>query len=151
MSKLHHYVPQKTCISVHFSLFYSFLLYGSLAWQFTSITNLKRIFILQKKCLRLITFSSYTDHSNPLFRDLKLLKLHDILEFEVIKFFFKFYRNELPESVSKQFNLVDEVHTRGTRNNSFVYIPRVSTNRYGNNSLRVDGASSWNKFFKESL
>ena len=42
LSKLRHYVPQKTCISVYFSLFYSYILYGSLAWQFTSKTNLNR-------------------------------------------------------------------------------------------------------------
>ena len=53
LSKLRHYVPQKTCISVYFSLFYSFMLYGSLAWQFTSKANLNRVFILQKKCLRI--------------------------------------------------------------------------------------------------
>ena len=40
LSKLRHYVPQKTCILVYFSLFYSFILYSSLAWQFTSKTNL---------------------------------------------------------------------------------------------------------------
>ena len=34
LSKLRHYFPQKTCISVYFSLFYSFILYGSLAWPF---------------------------------------------------------------------------------------------------------------------
>ena len=34
--KLRYYVPQKTCISVYFSLFDSVILYGSLAWQFTS-------------------------------------------------------------------------------------------------------------------
>ena len=57
LSKLHHYVPQKTCISVYLSLSYSFILYGSVAWQFTSKTNLNRVFILQKKCLRIIMFS----------------------------------------------------------------------------------------------
>ena len=40
LSKLRHYVPQKTCISANFSLFYSLILYGSLAWQSTSKTNL---------------------------------------------------------------------------------------------------------------
>ena len=35
LSKLRHYVPQTTCISVYFSLFY-----GSLAWQFASKTKL---------------------------------------------------------------------------------------------------------------
>ena len=130
-------------------MFYSFILYGLLAWKFTSKSNLNRIFILQKKCLRLITFSSHTDHSNPLFRDLKLLKLHDILESEIIKFFFKFSRNELPESVCSLFNLVDEIHTRSTRNNSLIYIPKMSTKQYGSNSLRGEGASQWNKFFKD--
>ena len=30
LSKLRHYIPQKTCISVYFSLFYSLILYDSL-------------------------------------------------------------------------------------------------------------------------
>ena len=112
LSKLCHHVPQKTCISVYFSFFYSFFLYGSLAWQFTSKTNLNRVFILQKKCLCIITFSFYKDHSNPLFKDLKLLKLCNILESEIMKFFYKFSRNELPKSVCSIFNVVHEVHTR---------------------------------------
>ena len=141
LSKLRHYVPQKTCISVYFSLFYSFILYGSLAWQFTSKTNLNRVLILQKKYLRIITFSFYKDH--------KLLKLRDILELEIITFFYNFSINELPKSVCSIFNLVHEVHTRNTRNNLVIYIPRMSTSRYGNHSLRGDGASLWNKFFKD--
>ena len=131
------------------SVFYSFILCGSLAWQFTSKTNLNRVFILQKKCLRIITFSFYKDRSNPLFKDLKLLKLRDVLESEIIKFFYKFSRNELPKSVCSIFNLVHEVHTRNTRNNLLIYISRMSTSRYGNHSLRGDGASLWNKFFKD--
>ena len=59
-------------------LFYSFILYGSLAWQFTLKTNHNRVFILQRKCLPIITFSFFKDHSNPLFKGLKLLKLHEV-------------------------------------------------------------------------
>ena len=103
---------------------------------------------MQKKCLRIITFSFYKNHSNPLFKDLQLLKLRDVLESEIIKFLYKFSRNELPKSVCSIFNLVQEVHTRNTRNNLLIYIPRMSTSRYGNHSLRGDGASLWNKFFK---
>ena len=47
-----------------------------------------------------------------------------------------------------QFNLAHKVHTRNTRNNLLIYIPRMSTSQYGNQSLRVDGASLWNKFLK---
>ena len=72
LSKLRHYVPQMICISVCFSLFYSFVLHGSLARQFTSKANLNR---------------DLTDHSNPLFYHLELLKLHDVLRSEIINFF----------------------------------------------------------------
>ena len=51
-----------------------------------------------------------------------------------------FSRNEVQESVCNQFNLVDEVHTRDTRNNSLIYIPTMSTTQYSNMSLRGDGA-----------
>ena len=139
----------KTCISVYFSLFYSFILYDSLAWQFTSKTNLNRVFILQKKCLRIITFSFQKDHSNSLLKDLKLFKLHDVLEAEIIKFFYKFSRNELPKSLCSIFDLVHKVHTYNTRNNLLIYISRMFTSQCGNHSLRGDGASLWNKFFKE--
>ena len=100
---------------------------------------------MRKKCLRIIKFSFYKDHSNPFFKD---LKLRDVLESEIIKFFYKFSRNELPKSVCNIFNLVHEVHTCNTRNDLLIYIPRLSTSRYGNSSLHGDGASLWNKFFK---
>ena len=149
LSKLRHCVPQKTCISVYFSLFYWFILYGSLVWQFTSKTNLNRVFVLQMKCLRIITFSFYKHHSNLLFKDLKLLELYDVLELEVIKFLCKFSRKKLPKSVCSQFNVVHEVHTRNTSNNFLIYIPRMFTSQYGNHSLRSDGGSVWNKLFKD--
>ena len=149
LSKLRHYVPQKTYILVYFSLFYSFILYGSLTWQFTSKTNPNRVFILQKKCLSIIMFSFYKDPSNSLFKDLKLLKPRNVLESEIIRFFYKFSRNELPKSECSIFNLVHEVHTRNTRKNLLIYIPRMSTSRNGNHYFHSDGASLRNKFFKD--
>ena len=73
--------------------------------------------MLQKKCLLIITIFFYKDHSNPLFKHRKLLKLRDVLESEIIKFFYMFSRNELPKSVCSKYNLVHEVHTRNARNN----------------------------------
>ena len=93
-----------------------------------------------------MTFSFYR---NSLLKDLKLLKLHDTLDSEIIKFFYKLSTNELPKSICSQFNLVHEVHTRNRRNNLSIYIPRMSTSRYSNQSLRDDGASLWNKLFKD--
>ena len=61
-----------------------------------------------------------------MFKDLKLLKLRDVLESEIINFFYKFSRNELPKSVSSIFNLVqtyeNELQTPDTRSNNFLLI-----------------------------
>ena len=78
-----------------------------------------------------------------------LTKLNDVLESEIIKFFYKFSRNELPKSVCSIFNLVHKVHACNTYNNLLIYIPRMSTSRYGNHSLCDDGACLWNKSFKD--
>ena len=61
-----------------------------------------------------------------MFKDLKLLKLRDVSDSEIIKFFYKFSRNELPKSVGSIFNLVEtyenELQTPDTRSNNFPLI-----------------------------
>lgn len=74
LSKVRHYVSIQLCLSINYYLFYSYLLYGSLVWNFSSVDKLGKIFNLQKKCLRIITFSDYNAHTNPLFIKLDLLK-----------------------------------------------------------------------------
>ena len=49
LSKLHHYVPKKTMLSVYYALFYSHMTYGGLVWSLTTQRNLDSIFMLQKK------------------------------------------------------------------------------------------------------
>ena len=59
--------------------FYSHLIYGCSIWGLTMDANLKIIEVLQKKCLRILTFSDFNSHTNPLFLQLKLLKVCDII------------------------------------------------------------------------
>ena len=40
LSKLRHYVPKKTMLSVYYALFYSHMTYGSLVWSLTPQKNL---------------------------------------------------------------------------------------------------------------
>ena len=83
---------------------------------------------------------------NPLFKDLKLLKLHDVLESEIITFFCKSSRNELAKSVCSKSNLVYKVHTRNACNNLLIFILpldmaitlcAVMVLLYGINSLKI--------------
>ena len=83
----------------------------------------------------MIIFSFHTDHRISLFKGLKLLNLHDILESDIIIFLKFFPRNELLKSVCTQLNLADEFHALDTRNNLLICISRTSATKYGNNVL----------------
>ena len=56
----------------------------------------KRINILQKRAIRLITLSKYNSHTAPLFKKLKLLTIKDLLALQELKFYYKLTHNELP-------------------------------------------------------
>lgn len=57
-----------------------------LIWGNTYETTLKPIFILQKKTVRIITFSELDSYSCPLFKSLGLIKFFDIALFQICDF-----------------------------------------------------------------
>ena len=80
MSKLRHFTPISTLISVYYSVFYSHLIYGCPVWSLTTNKNLDTIRTLQKKYLRIMNFTAYNSHTDPIFVENNLRKLDDIVE-----------------------------------------------------------------------
>ena len=58
---------KKTCVSVYFSLFYSHVLYGCLVWSYLTQCNIDRMIKLEKRHIQIITYSEFTEHTDPLF------------------------------------------------------------------------------------
>ena len=50
----------------------------------------------QKKAIRNITNSQILDHTEPLLKDLGLLKVGDIFKLRLLKFYYKLMNNEVP-------------------------------------------------------
>ena len=65
-----------------------------MAWGISK--NSPRLFRLQKKAFRVITNSKFNDHTEPLFKGLNLLKLPDIFEVTVLKFYYNYCHVQLP-------------------------------------------------------
>ena len=59
-SKLRPLLPIK--LSVYYSIFYSHLLYGCLVWSYSKQSNIDRISKLQKRYVRILSFSDFNDH-----------------------------------------------------------------------------------------
>ena len=69
----------------------------------TTKSNLNRLFLIQKKAIRIISGSKFLDHTEPLFTHLKLLPLEKMIELRVSIFMYKHYNASLPENLSTLF------------------------------------------------
>ena len=123
----------------------AFLTYGIIIWGNTYKTTLQPIFILQKRAMRLITFSRFDEHSSPLFKSLEIIKFLDLVTFHLAIFMYKYHNQLLPSVFSSFFSKISQIHTYNTRLGAkqSYYLPKARTN-YGIFNIRFQGPSVWN-------
>ena len=95
LSKKRHSVTDLVLVQLYYSLIYPFLNYSLITWT-TYPTAFLPLITLQKRAVRIITFSEYNCHSSPLFRKLKILKVSDLLYLYCALFMYDYYSNRLP-------------------------------------------------------
>ena len=88
-------------LSFIFPLYYTYCVE---VWGNASQTHLLSLIKLQKRIVRIICYSSYKAHADPIFKKLHNLKFHQIYKYTIIMFMFKYYKNELPSIFSNMFN-----------------------------------------------
>ncbi len=67
-----------TKLSLYYTLIYPYLTYCNSVWSSTYVSNLRRVLMLQKRVVRLLTNSGFREHTAPLFRELNLLNIYKI-------------------------------------------------------------------------
>ena len=132
--KLRHFVNLASLVQVYYSIIYSFLTYGIIVWGNTYSSNLQPLIILQKKAIRIITFSDFRAHTSPIFKQLSLLKLCDVVEHQTALFMYQYNKGILPNLFTYFFTPVRSKHQYQTRLacKSTFSLPTTRTN-YGIN------------------
>ena len=92
LHRLKYLYPQNILVTIYISLFIPHINYGSLLWGQVG----ESLDTIQKKAIRTITYSHYIAHSEPLSKELNLLKVQDLFQLKILKFLFKLYHNKLP-------------------------------------------------------
>ena len=92
LNRLKHIYPQQALLSIYNALFLSHMTYGLLLWG----NQVVQVSKLQKKSIRLITGSEYLAHSEPLFKELELLKIEDLYKLKILKFYYNLSYGLLP-------------------------------------------------------
>ena len=114
---------------LYYCLVYPYLHYCIIVWGSTYKTNLRRLVSLQKRVIRIISKSTFDSNSDPIFKELELLKLNDVRQLELGKLMFSFNRSLLPSKFNNYFSLNKQVHSYATRyaRNDF-HLPFCRTN-----------------------
>ena len=81
--------------------------YGLEVWGATCKTFINPILILQKRMSRLITFSDYRHHSNPLFIELKLLDVFKEYRYKIRVFMHDLLNDKLPHKTDDYFSYIN--------------------------------------------
>ena len=145
LSKIRYYVNARALLQLYYALIHPFLIYGILSWANTYPSTYQPLLILQKKALRLITFSKYDEHSNPLFKSLEILKIQDLAKYHIAILMYKFHNSLLPPTFSSFFTQSSNIHNHNTRSSSkqSYFLPSARTN-YGKYNIRFQGPMVWN-------
>ena len=78
--KKRHQFPIDVLIHLYNSLFSPSLQYGISVWGVTYETYTHPVWLLQKRVVRAMSIEHFTSPSNPILRDLKILKMHDLFQ-----------------------------------------------------------------------
>ena len=105
------------------SLILSYLQFGITNWGF----KWDRISKLQKGALRIMTNSRYNAHAEPLFKQLHLLKVKDIVDVQCMKFSYKSVNKKLPNYFRAIFEYNHELHGIGTRSHDRLHLYPTGT------------------------
>ena len=95
MFRLKCILPSDVLQILYNSLIMPHFHYCLLTWGST-IKNGHKLHLLQKKALRLVDNSHYIAHTDPIFKKLHMVKIIDMFNISVWKFYFKLMNNLLP-------------------------------------------------------
>ena len=80
--------------------------------------------------MRLITFSEFQEHTTPIFKNFKILKLQDIIKFNTLKLIYLYYKDQLPLKIKDIFTTNESVNPYNTRGGKLLFIPLFITFYY---------------------
>jgi hypothetical protein len=136
---------------IYQSLIEPYINYCCIVWGGISKTSLlDTLHKIQKKALRIATYSPYRSHSRPLFYKLGYLNIYDICLTQILVFVYRSTNSLLPMKYNNYFTCTNRIHSHMTRSSeSKLYI--VSAHKSCRlNTLRIRGPRLWNAL-NESL
>jgi hypothetical protein len=134
LKRLQYSLPTATLKTIYNSLILPHLNFSVLAWGMSC----PRLTLLQKKAIRIISRAKYNAHTEPLFKINNTLKISDIYDLKVMKFFYLYDKKTLPKYFENIFAPVPNPNPYNTRNRDVPYL-QIPNHALSSKFLRYTG------------
>ena len=117
-------LSSKTLRTIYNALIYPYLTYCNIIWGSNYISRLNRIYKIQKKVIRIMTFLKYRQESKPLFLSLGLLNIYEINRYQLAIFMHLYSNGSLPLGFKNYFVTNNTIHRYNTRSSKKLHVKR---------------------------
>ena len=145
LNRARRVLDTKSLVSLYNSFIYPYLTYCLEIWGNTFSSVINPLVRAQKKVIRLIASVPRYEHTKPLFQQLDILPLPQLIEFRMIMFLYKYENNKVPCVINNIFTRNREVHTYNTRNANNFIIPPIKVECF-RRSFTYNAIITYNKF-----
>jgi len=135
MRNAKNYLTPAALKLVYYSLVHSHIIYAIQVWSSSSLSNINQIHKLQKSAIRILCNSKYNAHTQPLFKQLGILPVPELVEYFKIQFMQKFSFGLLPAAFVNLWTTnaarnQANIHRYPLRNSDNLHIPlaRLASN-----------------------
>ena len=143
MSKASKYLQRKSLLTLYYSYIYPYMIYCIEAWGNASNCHLDQLYKIQKKVIRLISFTNNDISSATTFKKLEILPLNKLVYNRIGIMMYKYFNNILPPAINDLYVSNTDVHEYSTRQKHLLYINKSNINVY-TKSFGITSVRVWN-------
>jgi hypothetical protein len=143
LSKIRFKISQQTALLLYNSLILHHLNYCNLIWASNYKAELVKIQVLQRRALRICTYSPRLIRSNILYRSSRSLDVVDLNKLQIVKFMYSVYHSLMPVGIMSLFQRTCTMHHHTTRGKENFYHQNFTSN-VRKFSIAINGPNVWN-------
>ena len=108
------------------NLYYSYIIYCIEIWSCAAKSHMNPLYLTQKKIIRIITFSHYVSHTQPLFQDLSILPLEKLVLYRIALIMYTISNGLIHKAMSDLYITNKDIYSYDTRyKKTFLEYPKA--------------------------
>ena len=142
-ARLEKKIKKSSLINLHSSFAYPYLSYCNHIWGKNYPTSVEKLYLVQKKVIRIVTYSPYRAQTEPLCIANRILNVADINDYMIGIFMYNYMDGNVRNAFQNFFHINRNIHDYELRDADDIQVPygRLDIRRF---SIIIAGANLWN-------